>query len=209
MMGFTTYLRQNLGGILLYISLAILTWRIHDYLHLLLGMEVVGFESYIGAGDPIPSILPLVFTAMVALVGAVLVARASGLLMVAGYYLILFNSTVNLLVLPRYLVPLGGPYGLEALARLGVSLPLIPLLILVSRMPRLGLKPSCAFWLSVLTLATVAGGVFLGIATWILYETGFCEPLAGMLSCGVAFDIGALLILPPATRWALARWLSD
>ncbi len=209
MMGFTKYFRENLGGILLYISLAILTWRIHDYLHLLMGMEVVGLESYIGTGDILPAIFPVVFTALVAIMGAALVAKASGLLMVAGYYLLLFNSTVNLLVFPRYLVPLGGPYEVEALARLGVSPLLIPLLIYVSRMPRLGLKPSCAFWLSILTLATATGGVLLGIVTWTLYEMGLCGPLAGMLSCGVAFDIGALLILPPATRWALARWLSD
>jgi len=148
------------------------------------------------------------YTASTAVLGGLLVARASGLYMVAGYYLLLFNSMSNLLVLPRYLVPLGGPYDAEMLARMVVAIPLLLLLIHVSRMPRLGLKPSCAFWLSILTLATVLGGVVLGVATWSLYEAGLCSPVLGMLGCGVVFDLVALVALPPATRWALRRWVS-
>ncbi len=212
MSGLLEAAKANLGGITLYVSLAILSWRIHDYLHVVAGgfegyRVLMGFEGYLVEPPPqldLFIITPNLATIALALLGAYLVYRGSKVWMVAGYYLLLFNSLANLFTLPIYLF--GGSL-VEVGLRMVIGVPLTLLMVKVSRLPRLGLKRSCAEWLLILTFLTVAGAIFLDGLAWLLYGFGVCGELYGLITCGLYFDVAAAIVMPLLVNKYLWSWV--
>jgi len=213
MSGLLQAARANLGGIILYLALAILSWRIHSYIHLyiatLYGYDVVvGFEAYLSSPEDVNApfmILPTVFNAFLAVLGAFLVYRFRGLIMVSGYYLLLFNSLASLLSPPIY-VYLGYGY-MEMYIRLLVGGGLSILLLITSLYPPLGLKRDCAYWLLILTVSTVSTAIVLDIISIELFRMGVLPKVNGVLLSAFLFDVLSLSTLPFMVRRYTYEWV--
>ncbi len=182
-MTFIKIVRENLTSIFLFSSILLVIWRIHEYAHLvtanILGIKIImSLNTWISSrADVLLMGIGPLSTAILSLLGGILVFRSDGIWKVIGFYLT-FNGF--LLTLSSVVVRLNQFTGISFLNeytwKLTLLIPIAIILALEVIYGGLNLKLSCVFWLTIIALITGLIVITLDLLFWWLYK----ENILGM-----------------------------
>jgi len=189
--------RENWSGILLYSFVFTVTWRLHEYGHItaanLTGARIVMnintwiipvMNAYVTMAGPLTSLL-------LTLIGTFLVFKYTGVVKVIGFYMTFspFLHTLGSLLTGTVMNRMLDIYN-EYTWKMMVVLPMAILLILQIRYANLNLKPSCVFWLVIISLVIVTIIITIDSTFWMLYQQRhpITNPILGQMTIVYLFD---------------------
>ena len=204
--GFRNMFLNNLNNIIMYVTGLYLNWRLHEYGHLsvanLYSMDILmGIDSWrvYGYVNLYIFIAGVMTNLLLAIVGIYLIYRYGGIGGLYGFYIVFAGFSINLF--SAFASIFFGTFSIdvynEQLWKLLYIVIAAPIIAYINYDRRLGLKPSCIFWLLIITLVFSLFALALDATVWSLYNPGnplFKSLFGGMLIMYIFDGITAPMI---------------